>query len=220
MRNILQNVNSSKELLSRYNNEPRQLQQREDLLNIIKDQVKRGNELISNVEKLAKMDESNVILNELNARVILDDAIEFVRKSFSQKDITIDVSAPYKEIVVHANEFLIDIFENILTNAVLYTDVSRVEIEIKISIEHLKENHFIKFEFMDNGRGISDNMKELIFQKGHVKEKRSKGMGLGLSLVSKIMDSYHGHARVKDRVEGDYMKGSNFILLIPEVKNH
>ena len=73
---------------------------------------------------------------------------------------------------------------------------------------------------MDNGRGISDNMKELIFQKGHVKEKRSKGMGLGLSLVSKIMDSYHGHARVKDRVEGDYMKGSNFILLIPEVKNH
>ncbi len=47
--------------------------------------------------------------------------------------------------------------------------------------------------------------------------KSVHGMGLGLSLVIKIIESYNGKIWVKDRVKGDYMKGSNFILLIPEV---
>ena len=41
-------------------------------------------------------------------------------------------------------------------------------------------------------------------------------MGLGLSLVKKIIESYHGQIWVEDRFEGDYSKGSNFIVLIPE----
>ena len=41
-------------------------------------------------------------------------------------------------------------------------------------------------------------------------------MGLGLSLVKKIIDSYHGKIRVEDRIKGDYKQGSNFILLLPE----
>ena len=40
-------------------------------------------------------------------------------------------------------------------------------------------------------------------------------MGLGLSLVKKIIDSYSGKICVKDRIKGDYTKGSNFIVLIP-----
>ena len=42
-------------------------------------------------------------------------------------------------------------------------------------------------------------------------------MGLGLSLVRKIIANYKGHIWVEDKVLGDYKKGSNFIILIPEV---
>ena len=41
-------------------------------------------------------------------------------------------------------------------------------------------------------------------------------MGLGLSLVYKIVHSFNGKIWVEDRVEGDYTKGSKFIILIPE----
>jgi signal transduction histidine kinase len=41
-------------------------------------------------------------------------------------------------------------------------------------------------------------------------------MGLGLSLVSIILNSYHGHITVEDKVKGDYTQGSNFIVYIPE----
>ncbi|MFW9879465.1 MAG: hypothetical protein ACFFG0_40835 [Candidatus Thorarchaeota archaeon] len=41
-------------------------------------------------------------------------------------------------------------------------------------------------------------------------------MGLGLSLVKKIANSYFGHIWVENRVKEDYKKGSNFVLLLPK----
>ena len=70
-------------------------------------------------------------------------------------------------------------------------------------------------EFIDNGIGISDKRKEIIFQEGIESEKGTKGMGFGLSLVKKIIDKYNGKIWIEDRIKGDYTKGSNFVILIP-----
>jgi len=40
-------------------------------------------------------------------------------------------------------------------------------------------------------------------------------MGLGLSLVKSIIDSYDGQIWVENRVSDDYSKGSDFVILIP-----
>ncbi len=45
-------------------------------------------------------------------------------------------------------------------------------------------------------------------------------MGLGLSLVKKIISSYNGEIWMEDRVKGDYTKGNNCLILIPEVINN
>jgi len=71
-------------------------------------------------------------------------------------------------------------------------------------------------EFLDNGIGIQDDKKKILFKEGYRKLKGSKGMGLGLSLVSKILNTFNGKIWVEDRVKGDYTKGSKFILLLPE----
>ncbi|KKK42265.1 MAG: Signal transduction histidine kinase, partial [Candidatus Lokiarchaeum sp. GC14_75] len=42
------------------------------------------------------------------------------------------------------------------------------------------------------------------------------GIGLGLLLIKRILEKYNGEITVKDRVKGDYTKGSKFIILIPE----
>jgi signal transduction histidine kinase len=71
-------------------------------------------------------------------------------------------------------------------------------------------------EFMDNGIGITDDKKDLIFQKGYKKDNHVRGMGIGLSLVKKIIESYNGKIWVESRVKTDYSQGSNFVLEIPE----
>ena len=77
---------------------------------------------------------------------------------------------------------------------------------------------YLKLEFTDNARGILDIEKSEILKKGFKKDRRSQGLGIGLSLVKKIVDGYNGRIWVENRVPEDYSKGSNFILLIPMVK--
>jgi len=38
-------------------------------------------------------------------------------------------------------------------------------------------------------------------------------MGLGLSLVKKIVEKYDGYINLENKIEGDYTKGSKFIIL-------
>ena len=111
---------------------------------------------------------------------------------------------------------MFDVFENLLTNAVKHNDNPIVEILINISKEERSGIQYIKLALIDNGRGIPENVKEKVFQRANKKEKTSSGLGLGLSLVKKIIDKYNGKIWVEDKVKGEYIKGSNFIILIPE----
>jgi len=108
------------------------------------------------------------------------------------------------------------VFENLLSNSVKYNENPFVKILIKISKVEKNENKYVKMEFIDNGIGISDSKKKIIFLKGYADYKGGKGMGLGLALVKKIINSYHGEIWVEDKIKGDYTKGSNFIIIIPE----
>ena len=115
-----------------------------------------------------------------------------------------------------ANKFLFDIFEIILRNSVKYNANPIVEIEIKLSKQQKNGVTNLKLEFIDKGIGVIDDMKETIFQRAFQEDQSVTGIGLGLSVVRKIIKYYNGHIWVEDRVKGDYTKGSNFIILIPE----
>ena len=60
-------------------------------------------------------------------------------------------------------------------------------------------------------------MKERIFKGIADRKEKVHGMGLGLLLVKKVLENYNGEIWVEDKVKGDSSKGSNFIMLIPEV---
>jgi signal transduction histidine kinase len=122
--------------------------------------------------------------------------------------------------MIYSNEFLTDIFENILINAVEHNLNPEIDIIIQVSKEKRNKVNFIKFEFIDNGIGILNERKINIFKGGYRgdQDREIKGMGFGLSLVKKILSSYGGYINVENRVKGDYSKGSNFIILIPEAE--
>ena len=216
--NILQNISSSAELSSLYLNNPEKLHTLKELYEIINEQVNRGKKLINNIRKIAEIDESEIILERIDANRLLRNAIEFLHNSFQTRNINIQLNTPTKNLYLMANNLLLDVFENILINAVRYNDKSKIEIIIDISKEEREDKNFIKMEFKDNGIGISDYRKNTIFERGSRKRYKSKGMGLGLSLVRKIIDTYNGDIWVEDRANGDYKQGNNFVVLIPS--NH
>lgn len=81
----------------------------------------------------------------------------------------------------------------------------------------LEDNtQYIKFEFNDYGIGVSDEGKKRLFEKSYSEDISKPGMGIGLSIVKKIVDNYGGKIWVEDRVEGNFTKGSNFVVMLKE----
>lgn len=213
--NILQNIYSSVELSSLYLNNPEKLSTIKELYEIINEQVNRAKKLISNVRKITEIDEAEIKLEKIDLNRILKNAIELLQSSYQTRIINIQCSDLTKKYYVYANNLLLDVFENILINAVRHNNKSKINICIEISHERKEERDYIKIEFKDNGIGISDSRKVSIFERGNRRYQKSRGMGLGLSLVKKVIDLYQGKIWVEDRVKGDYRQGSNFVLLIP-----
>jgi signal transduction histidine kinase len=216
--NILQVINSSVEVIHHYIKDNVSTVDIEDVLNMIKNQIMRGKKLIYNVHKLSELEEIKYSIKKIDVINFLEQIITLIKKTQKEKEINIKIEASEKKYYIKANDLLEDMFENIIINAIKYNDNSIIEILIRISKAKKNKRKLIKMEFLDNGIGILDDRKEMIFQRGNRAFKGTKGMGLGLSLVKKIIESYNGQIWVEDRVKGDFSKGSNFILLIPEAK--
>ena len=215
MNNIFHNIQFSAELISMFKDKPEQLKSSEDLFTTIESQIGRGSKLIDNVRKLSKLEDSNISLKKIMVYDVLDEAILFATKSIREKKLDIKIEKLNKEIYVEANDLLLDVFENIFSNSIKYNKNSEVKIQIIFSIEQKQAKKYLKIEFLDNGIGILEGSKELIFEKGYKKDTKIRGMGIGLSLVKKIVESFKGEIWVQDRIKDDYEQGSNFVMLIP-----
>ncbi|MEH7374376.1 MULTISPECIES: sensor histidine kinase [Bacillaceae] len=95
---------------------------------------------------------------------------------------------------------LLSIINNIVTNAVEAIDNTG---KITISIE--RENHLVKFQIKDNGPGVIQKNKNLIFKPGFTTKYDYSGnpsTGMGLSFVKEIVEQLEGDITVQNRLEG------------------
>ncbi len=217
---VLQNIKSSAELSYIFldKNHPDCFNKIKEMMDIINTQVLRGKKLVTNIYKISELDKDQKKLKVIEIHEVLNNSVNYVKSAFQDSTININLKSQYNEIFIKANNFLPDVFENILFNGLRHNNNPIIEILIKLSKELNNGIQYLKIEFLDNGIGITDSQKKLIFQNGQTKHKYAKGMGVGLSLVKKIIEMYNGQIRVEDRIKGDYSKGSNFILLIPLVE--
>jgi signal transduction histidine kinase len=182
----------------------------------IKQQIDRGAKLIATIYKIAQLENKKITLESTEILEVLQKAIKFITGSSDPTKINIKIECIFEKIYTQANSILLDVFENLLRNAIKHNKSPKVEIVIRISEGSKEERNYCKLEFIDNGIGIPDNRKQEIFQQKYRPGSLETGMGLGLSLVKNAIDNYGGEIFIRDRVKGDYTQGSNFIILLPE----
>jgi len=120
------------------------------------------------------------------------------------------------EYFLRADRFLPDVFFSLLHNSTKFDRSDEVVIEI--NAEPIKHTPFLRIEVKDFGPGIPDAEKADIFTKAQRRES-ILGTGIGLSLVKALVKNYGGYINIEDRVEGDYTKGVNFILMLRRAKS-
>jgi len=214
--NILQNLEFALEIMSQQCRKYKIEENLKELLTLAKKQVNRGAELGINVRKLSDLELGKIKNTLIPVNDVLENAIEFVKPRFPEKQTNIIIDSKEKTYTVNANEFLYDTFRIILNNAIRYNDSPEVEVVIRITPVQEEGINYVKIEFMDNGNGMPDKMKQNVFYKIYEKPKSFERIGLGLLLVREVVQSFNGKVWVEDRIKRDYKKGTNIIILIPE----
>ncbi len=216
MRNILQSIVSTADLYILFRDK-QPLDNLRDVLEGIKKHAMRGATLIENVRKLSRLEEEEIVIKPTNVSNTLKEAVDFTYNSFQGRLVNIEILELREDLYILGNGLLLDAFENILNNAVKYNNNDNVKIWVRFSETQLDKINYAKLEFVDNGIGIVDAKKEIIFEKTKMKDVSRRGMGIGLSLVKKIIEGYGGKIWIEDRVKGEPSKGSNFIILLQKV---
>ncbi|MBN1801354.1 MAG: PAS domain S-box protein [Candidatus Lokiarchaeota archaeon] len=213
--NLLQGILSSTQLIELQLKDSELSSKANMPLQLIKEQVYRGSNLVKNIRKLSQIEEKEVVQKKIEIIGMLKEIIDYFKNQYRERVLKISLESKLSEIFVFGNELIHDVFENIILNAIKHNDNKSLEIEIKLSRIESGDTSNIQIEFIDNGTGIEETRKKLIFQR---EENGSiGGMGLGLSLVKKIIEIYSGKIWVENRILDDFSKGSKFIMLIPEM---
>lgn len=149
---------------------------------------------------------------------LLHDCYSMVQARAESKFLQlIIVNDPKLPRILYGDEFrLRQIFLNLLTNAVKYTNEGFITFSIKG--EKLNENKLmLKVSVKDTGIGISEENQKQLFQSfQRLEEKRNRsieGTGLGLTIVKRLADLMDATIEV----HSVYGEGTEFVLEIPQI---
>jgi len=106
-----------------------------------------------------------------------------------------------------------DVVQNLVDNAIKYTDKGSVTVDTKVDGNH------IQFSVIDTGRGIPSGEAKRLFTKfvrGYgIAQVNPDGSGLGLYVARRLSEAHHGKVWVDSKGLG---KGSTFHVRIPIAK--
>ncbi len=149
---------------------------------------------------------------------VLDTSVEISHKELQSKGITMTLLKPEKSFVHGSYNQLVQVFLNLIQNAAdALEETSDPSLEIRARKLNLGGgNSAIVVEVVDNGPGIDTAVLSRIFEpfistKNTGDNKLKRGMGLGLSIVKRIIDSHHGEINVTTSQE----KGTRFRITLP-----
>jgi signal transduction histidine kinase len=188
----------------------------ESLRNRLQDalaQVDRSAELIDSVKRFQRVDIEPVSLKRIDVFPSLQSAIEAVERNFPSKSILITKNLRERQYYVIADQFLSELFYNVLHNAAKFDRSEHVTIDVRADVT--SDSRYLRVNILDHGPGISDEEKDRIFSRMTSRRSGVKGSGMGLTLVGQILHRYGGDIQVTDRVEDEYTQGACFVILLP-----
>lgn len=176
------------------------------------EEVGRLNNLVSDLERLAKAEGDSLVLHKKDLD-LLDAArtgLDQFELEAKKKNISLAVSG--ETSVVRADrDRLNQVMANLLSNAVKFTPEGG---NIRIAVQDTPESGVVIVE--DDGIGIPEQELTLIFERFYrtdqSRNRKTGGAGIGLAIVKSIVTAHGGTVVAQRREEG----GSRFIVTLPK----
>ncbi len=186
------------------------LPQQKELIENLKQDNQRMLKILSELLNMSQVETGSIqlIIQKVNAEIIIDKAINTIAASAAGKNITIKKLYSNNLSFINADEDKTTwVLNNFLSNAVKYSSDNGT-----IELNAYKQNDNMLFSVKDYGRGINQEYLPKLFERYYqVPGSKEKGTGLGLAISKEFIEAQHG----KVWVESKPGKGSTFSFLLP-----
>ncbi|NEP84268.1 MAG: two-component sensor histidine kinase [Okeania sp. SIO3B3] len=169
--------------------------------------------IINDILDIRKIDSEtlSIYLKDVDIGKLLQETIDLFRKDIEQKSLLLNLNIPEQVIIVNADqEKLKQVFENVIGNAIKFTEKGSINIYIiqednnyivAENTNNLSDNYgnkerrvLVKIE--DTGIGISPEQQDKLFQPfvmvDGTKTRKFGGNGLGLAISRGLMEMMNG----------------------------
>jgi signal transduction histidine kinase len=186
--------------------------QREDLTAHIRADAERLHTLTEKILLATRLDEPDIPLENaaVDAAALLRSVIANASDSYARgHDVRLNV--PADAVIPTDADALRSVVVNLLENACKYAPVGTV-----VEVDFVRKEHVWELSVVDKGPGVLETERALIFRKFHrggsEETRGTKGTGLGLYIVQRLMHGAGGRVEHRHRPGG----GSIFAASFPQ----
>lgn len=181
---------------------------------IIERQVGQLSHLVDDLLEVARFTSGKIRLRpvRLDMRGVVERAVESARPLVDGRGHELTVDVPDEPIWLHADPARLEqVVVNLLNNAAKYTDEGG-----RIGLEARRVGHEMVLSVRDSGIGIDleqfPDIFDLFTQAARSLDRSQGGLGIGLSLVQRLVDMHRGTVEVRSEGPG---RGSEFTIRLP-----
>jgi signal transduction histidine kinase len=185
-----------------------------ELAGYISTETNRLSALVTRFLDFARPLHTELVLRDVTA--VLDRALHSVSLTRKDEDVSVRVERQYQPNLppVPLDESLCEqAFVNLIQNAYDAMGSNGGTLRVAAARADSANRDGIEVRIEDTGPGVPPELREQIFNP-FVTTKKT-GVGLGLSIVSRIIDGHHGTIRVEGSREGMGEQGARFVVFFP-----
>lgn len=158
--------------------------------------TKHLSELITNILKLNKLENQNIypVLKRCNLSEMLCECLVDFENEWESKNIEIENDIAEDVFINTDAELLMIVWSNLISNAIKFTPQGgKIEVGLK------SDGMYVEVTVSDNGCGMNERTIKRIFDKFYQADgsHATKGNGLGLALVKRVIDLLNGEIFVE-----------------------
>jgi len=186
---------------------------RAEALNVISQEARRLERIVGDMLSVSEIEAGSLKLNKDDVRIntVFADMEADFREQAASKEIKLRFDLPPKMPVLRGDrDKIVMALHNLVGNAIKYTP-SGGEVTVRVG----EDKGQLAIDVSDNGIGIRDEERELVFAKFYrAKDRRIAnvtGTGLGLSIAREVVRMHGGDITLRSQLD----KGSTFTMTLP-----
>ena len=157
----------------------------------------RMEDLINELLYYSRLSNQQLAIQETNIPALVEGIREMLQDTLNEQNVTLIVQEDIPEVVCDQPR-VTEVFRNLITNAIKYNHKTEKIIEVGYldSVKQTDQLLHNVFFVRDNGMGIKKEYFEdlfKMFRRLNEEDEETKGSGVGLAFVKKIVERHGGH---------------------------